>query len=333
MIKLSPYEPTKIDSERLEIYGFSFPIESIGCKASVDEIIDCWETLELGGFPLNHISALFIGLESVGSEYLIPLPHHLIRLVDSIICCGTIPGAEKRVDDLKKKLQTEVENAKSIRSPHQTKIQYQIVEDVIQGSDEFQTADVLYKLDNSLEFNSEQSGGADFRTRTTKIRIEAKSKLNRSFADNFTLPPGINREVCKVLMSLDAFKSGSLENAFQDQAADITATNLRHSEFGVIFAAYAYSEDMLNYSMKKALAGGLDLVNKAKKAVILFTEAISVDGSYALIGLACNKDTVISYGAQLDKTERESRLNFLDRRERFFWIIDKAKSIVSNGNS
>ena len=90
---------------------------------------------------------------------------------------------------------------------------------------------------------------------------------------------------------------------------------------------------MLNYSMKKALAGGLDLVNKAKKAVILFTETISVDGSYALIGLACNKDTVISYCTQLDKAERDSSLNLLDKRERFFWIIDKAKSIASNGYS
>ena len=88
--------------------------------------------------------------------------------------------------------------------------------------------------------------------------------------------------------------------------------------------------------MKKALAGGLDLVNKAKKAVILFTETISVDGSYAsyaLIGLACNKDTVISYCTQLDKAERDSSLNLLDKRERFFWIIDKAKSIASNGYS
>lgn len=326
------YRPAKVDNQTLKVDGIPLNIKAIGCMCTPDEILQCWDELEKENVPINSISALFVGREEVRGlgepieKYAVPLVHHLIKLVDSIAYCKSIKGSQPRINDLKSKLRAHVAKATAITDvSQQKKIQYQVIEDVLQTGDELRIACILHRQDNSLEFTTGKGGGPDFKSGDKNIKIEAKSKLNREFVDNMYLPDGIDEHVCKRLMARDAFKSGVLEKAFDKQQTDIAVISLSHSEYGVIFAAYSYENNVVNYTVEKAFAEASNIVKEGKKAVILYTEVLSAAGSYHLVALACDKDSVEQKGAELDREERKS--SSPNREAQFFRIIEEAKKL------
>jgi hypothetical protein len=61
----------------------------------------------------------------------------------------------------------------------------------------------------------------------------------------------LDKITCLKLLSKDVFESGRLEEAFEYQETDIAIMNLSHSQFGDLFANYAYGLDNLNLTLFK----------------------------------------------------------------------------------
>lgn len=324
------FKPAKIDEKKIAIGGRPLDIKRIGCFSSVDEIIANWVQLDKNGFPIRSLTALFVGRESVRGqneriiEYEIPLVHHIVRLLDGIIRCRSITGANKRINDIKRKYSTLVNRAAKTPLPEQRQIQDQLIEDIIQAGDELQLASILNDICPSLEFTAEKAGGADFRIDELTIKIEAKSKLDRRFVDNYPIPEDIDANVCKRLLAREAFKAGLLEKAFDKQQTDIAAFDLRHSEYGIIFAGFAYQTGSALYAIEEAFKEAVRLHNDGKLAVILYSEIVTFDGCYEIVALVCDKETVERKGSELEKVEKTSRLNALDPEKKFFAIIEAA---------
>jgi hypothetical protein len=145
--------------------------------------------------------------------------------------------------------------------------------------------------------------GADFKLCNTGIKVEAKSKLNRTyFGDYNPQPIGLNKEICLRLLAC-AVKAGALSTAFNYQGTYIAVVNLSHSEFGDIFAAHVYenklSDTRENYELGSALKDAVKLVNQGKKGVILYSEVITEYHPNTIGGIASEKETVEQLGVRI----------------------------------
>lgn len=87
--------------------------------------------------------------------------------------------------------------------------------------------------------------GPDFKLCNTGIKVEAKSKLSRTYLGDYNLQPiGLNKEICLRLLAIDAAKAGALSTVFNHQGTDIAIVSLSHSEFGDIFASHVFENNL-----------------------------------------------------------------------------------------
>src|SRR5438093_7400934 len=277
MIPDDEFRPEKINENNLKIFDdtIMIPLNVIGCSLTADEILKEWQLLEDDGFPLTQISRLFVALEAIdrneGKFFFLPMSIHLIKIVDGIHGVRSIEGGSVRINKLRKELSRLIFNVS--RGPTEQKkiANLQIVNTIFSYSDEFQIGYMLHKLYPSLKFNREL--GPDFWLDTLGIKAEAKSKLNRKYLGYISDPTiQLDKTICLKLLSKDVFEAGRLENAFEHQETDIAIMNLSHSQFGSLFASYAFGLDNLNFELSEALTEAIDTVSSKDKAAILYSE-------------------------------------------------------------
>lgn len=177
-------------------------------------------------------------------------------------------GGKQRINNLSAQLCSLI--TESIKFPNrQATTSVKILEAVVTATDEFRIAYALQKINSALTFNEQK--GPDFKLNeiNISIKIEAKSKLNRKYIGevdtNEDSTIHLDEPVCLRLLSRDAFKSGSLDCAFDEQDTDIAVINLSHSEFGDLFAAYVYALDN-DYGFDAAFRNAVKLSRAGKKA-------------------------------------------------------------------
>jgi hypothetical protein len=123
------------------------------------------------------------------------------------------------MNKLKKELCTLVSNATAGALQQRKIANNQIPNTILSYSDEFQIGCMLHKLYPSLKINRDK--GPDFKLDDLSIKVEAKSKLNKShlgYVSDPTIP--LDRTICLKLISKDVFESGRLEEAFEYQETD-----------------------------------------------------------------------------------------------------------------
>jgi hypothetical protein len=209
----------------------------------------------------------------------IPIPYtvHIIKMIDLIKYCESMVGGKEQINNLKQQLSSLVSNA--IRYPgKQADYAVQILKAIVSSNDEFQIGYILHRKNPSLTFNIAQ--GPDSKLCNTGIKVEAKSKLNRTYLGDYNPQPiGLNKEICLRLLARDPVKAGALSTAFSHHGTDIAIVGLSHSEFGDIFAAHVFennlrSDNQENYEFGSAFKDAVKLVNQGKKGIILFSEVI-----------------------------------------------------------
>lgn len=327
------FRPKKITEETISISGYQIPTKQIGCYLDIDNIINYWHQLENEGFPLIHTSSLLVALEYVhwtkkNMVSLLPFPNHIIQLVDAIRCAESILWGKQRISNLKAQLCSLI--TESIKFPNrQATTSDKILEAVVTSTDEFRIAYALQNINSALTFNERK--GADFKLNkiNISIKIEAKSKLNRKYIGEVDIHEDLtihlDESICLLLLSRDAFKSGTLDRAFDEQETDIAVINLSHSEFGDLFAAYVYALDN-GYEFDAVLRDAVNLTRVGKKAVILYSEVMSMDKPYRLGAISSDKETVYTLGAKLDKKEKEVNIKE-GTANYYFQIIEEARQL------
>lgn len=115
-----------------------------------------------------------------------------------------------------------------------------------------------------------------------------------------------------------------MSEAFDEQETD-TAINLSHSEFGDLFAAYVFALDK-GYELNTAFRDAIKLTRAGKKAVILYSEVMSMDKPYRLDAISSDKEIVYTLEAKLDKKEKEVNINE-GTTNYYFRIIDEARQL------
>jgi hypothetical protein len=326
-----------INHDQIQIDEYVIPLKNMGCIHDSRKIIDEWESLESkkeDGFPLTHLVSLFSIIEKMQSSNLgidyspLPLPIHIIRMIDTIMCCQSIEGASNRINKLKQNLCSLVSEAIKIPSK-QGHIALEIFKIIFSINDEFQIGCLLHNIYPSLKFN--RGGGPDFILEDNIIvKVEAKSKLNRTYLGDFNNPSyNLDKLVYLILLSRDAYKAGTLRTAFDKQETNIALINLYHSEFGDLFAASVYgSNNETDYQLQVAFNQAISLVKRKKRAVILYSEMVSNDKPYRLCAITADKDTVDMYGSQLELKEKET--NISERIPNYYnLIIEEAKKMAS----
>ena len=88
-----------------------------------------------------------------------------------------------------------------------------------------------------------------------------------------------------------AFKSGTIDEAFEEQNTDIVVINLSHSTFGDLFAAYVYTINK-GYEFDSDFESAIQLVHEGKKSMILYSEVISMDKAYRIGAIYSEKETL-----------------------------------------
>jgi hypothetical protein len=325
------FRPKKIDEYNLKIFDDSLPIplKIIGCNISADEILQEWNVLETNGFPLIHISRLLMALELIDRErggfYILPMLIHLIKIICAIHCIRLVSGGNERINKLKKELSSLVFNATEGAIEQRKIANDQIINKILSYSDEFQIGCILHKLYLSLKANTGK--GPDFLLDDLGIKIEAKSKLNRRYLGRLWNPSiPIDKITCLKLMSKDVFESGRLEEAFEHQDTDIAIMNESHSQFGALFAAHAYSLDNLNLELSKVFEEAIITAKSKGKVVVLYSEQLVVGEPYSICAIASQRDIVEYYGANLDKIEKDLKINTKTTKG-YYRLIDEARKL------
>jgi hypothetical protein len=311
-MKIPDYEfrPNKVDEGTLRIFDDSFviPLKVIGCSLRADEILKEWDLLVKDGFPLIYLSKLLIAIDikdrEQGRFYVLPISMHLIKMIDTIYCARFIDGGDTRINKLKNVLCTLVSSL--INKPEmQSQMIGEIMIAILSYSDEFQIGCILHTLYPSLKFNSSNKG-PDFMLYDLGIKVEAKSKLNKEYLGYVSNPTILlDKMTCLKLLSKDVFEAGRLEEAFEYQDTDIAIMNVSHSQFGVLFAAYAYGLDNLNLNLSEAFREAIKIARSKDKAVVLYTEQLSYEQQYSICAIASDKNTIENYGSRLDKIEKD----------------------------
>jgi hypothetical protein len=250
---------------------------------------------------------------------------HLIKIIDGIHGVRSIEGGSVRINNLRKELSRLIFNVS--RGPNEQKkiANLQIVNTIFPYSDEFQIGYMLHKLYAPLKFNGELD--PDFWLDTLGIKVEAKSKLNRKYLGYISDPMiQLDKTICLKLLSKDVFEAGRLENAFEHQGTDIAIMNLSHSQFGSLFASYAFGLDNLNFELSEALGEAIYTVRSKDKAVILYSEQISMEQPYSICAIVSTKSKVEDYGSRLDKVEKAEKID-TRRTEGYYRLIDGARKL------
>jgi hypothetical protein len=244
----------------------------------------------------------------------VPLPYavHIIKMIDMIKYCKSIVGGKERIKNLKHQLSSLVSNA--IQYPEkQADYAVQILKAIASCNAEFQIGYILHRLEPSLIFNIAR--GPDFKLSNIGITVEAKSKLNRTYLGDYdTQPIGLNKEICLRLLARDAVKAGALSTAFNRQGTDIAVVNLSHGEFGDIFAAHVYENNLRsanreNYEFGSASKDAVKLVNQGQKGVIFYSEVMTGFDSYTIGAITSEKETVEQLGSELEKKEKDTKID------------------------
>jgi hypothetical protein len=135
----------------------------------------------------------------------------------------------------------------------------------------------------------------------------------------------LDESLCLRLLSRDAFKSGTIDEAFDRQNTDIAVINLSHSEFGDLFAAYVYTINK-GYQFDSAFENAVKLIQQNKKAVILYSEIITMDKTYRIGALCSEKETVMALGSELEKREKDAGIDE-SKPNYYFRIIEEARRL------
>jgi hypothetical protein len=325
------FRPEIIDQSTLQILDDTIiiPLKTIGCILDSEGILKVWDELETNGFPLLYISRLLVALEikdrEEGNFFLLPVPIHLVKILDLIQRIKHINGSQERINNLKKELSSLSENARKGSLEERREANSQIPITIISVSDEFQICCVLRQTYSALSFS--HSPGPDFSLGEIRIKIEAKSKLNRSHLGSLTDPSiSTDKITCLKLLSKDAFESGSLERAFEYQGTDIAVLNMSHSQFGILLAAHAFSLDNKNLGLKEAFEKAITLVRSGQKAVLLYSEQVSHEQPYSICAITCDIQKVENYGSRLDKVATELKLD-TRTSEGYLRLIEEARKL------
>jgi hypothetical protein len=176
-----------------------------------------------------------------------------------------------------------------------------------------------------LRFN--QYSGPDFKLEELGITIEAKSRLNRSYLGDLMNPSiPLDEITCLKLLSKDVFESGSLERAFDDQGTNIAVMNVSHSQFGSLFAAYAYGLDNLNLGLPVAFVKAISMARTNKKVVLLYSEQVSEGQRYSICAIVCDKQRMQDYGSRLDKVAKNLKID-TKTTEGFYRLIEESRKL------
>ncbi len=139
----------------------------------------CRDELESNGFPLPYLSRLLVACEfkdrDEGNLYFLPMPIHLIGILDKIQYVKSIDGGNARINKLKKELCSLASIAIKGPSEDKKKANVQILKIILSYCDEFRIGCSLHDLHPTLEFN--RSKGPDFKLEELGIRM---MKLNQS---------------------------------------------------------------------------------------------------------------------------------------------------------
>ena len=110
--------------------------------------------------------------------------------------------------------------------------------------------------------------------------------------------------------------------------------SLRHSEFGDIFAARVYgnnlqSDNRENYEFASAYKDVVKLVNQGKKGVILYSEVVTGYDPYTIGAIASENETVEQLGLELEKKEKDTKMDS-KAPNYYYQIIEEARKMDYN---
>ncbi len=185
---------------------------------------------------------------------------------------------------------------------------------------------MLHKSYPFLKFNPSNEGPY-FKLDDLGIKIEAKSKLNRNYLGNI-LDPSIplDRIICLKLLSKDVFEASRLEEAFKNSETNIAVINVSYSQFGDLFAAFAYNLDNVGFNLIEEFKEAIKIVERKNKAVLLYSEQVSLGQSYSICAIALDKTTIKNFGSRLDKLEKDYKID-TKTADGYYRLIDEARKL------
>ena len=84
--------------------------------------------------------------------------------------------------------------------------------------------------------------------------------------------------------------------------------------------------DNLNFELSEALGEAIYTIRSKDKAVILYSEQISVEQPYSICAIVSTKSKVEDYGSRLDKVEKAEKID-TRRTEGYYRLIDEARKL------
>ncbi|MGH9965896.1 MAG: hypothetical protein ACRD8W_07310 [Nitrososphaeraceae archaeon] len=151
--------------------------------------------------------------------------------------------------------------------------------------------------------------------------------MNRSHLGHITDPTiPLDEITCLKLVSKDAFESGSLKRAFEDQGTDIAVMNMSHSQFGMLLAAHANGLDNTNFGLVEAFEKAIIRGRSGKKGVLLYSEQVSLEMPYSVCAIVGDKERVEDYGSELDKIVKDLKID-TDTTEGFHKLVELARKL------
>jgi hypothetical protein len=103
--------------------------------------------------------------------------------------------------------------------------------------------------------------------------------------------------------------------------------NVSHSQFGVLFAGYAYGLDNLNLGLSEAFEQAIKMARSKEKAVVIYSEQVSYEQPYSICAIVSDKHTVENYGSKLDKIQKDLKIN-TETTDGYYRLIDEARKLM-----
>jgi hypothetical protein len=117
-----------------------------------------------------------------------------------------------------------------------------------------------------------------------------------------------------------------LEEAFEYQETDIAIMNVSHSQFGILFVAYTYGLDNLNFELSKAFEEAIRIARSKKKAVVFYGEQLSLGQPYSICAIVSDRYNVEYSGSRLDKIEKDLKID-TKTSDGYYRLIDEARKL------
>lgn len=102
--------------------------------------------------------------------------------------------------------------------------------------------------------------------------------------------------------------------------------NLSHSQFGSLFAAYAYGLDNISFELPEVFEKAEKIARLKQKSVILYSEQISPEQSYSICAIVSDKYKIEYYGSRLDRIEKAQKID-AKTTEGYYRLIDEARRL------